>query len=83
MIGREAFGNPNIFSKLIGKKANYDFFDYLKLAKKYKLYFSQIKFQAIKFTRFHNNASKAREKLIKVKTEKEIIEIMRNLYMFK
>ncbi len=79
MIGRQAFGNPNIFARLTGKKTDYNFFDWLKMAKKYNIYFRQIKFQAMKFTRFHKNAAEFRNELVKAKTEKQIIEIMKKL----
>jgi tRNA-dihydrouridine synthase len=78
MIGRQAMGNPNIFSKLNHKKINITFQDYLKLAKKYKIEFSQIKFQAINFTKGKQGASKLREKLMKAKSLREIEKVMRH-----
>ena len=73
-IGREAIGNPNIFTKLSGNKRKVDFEDYLKLAKKYKLYFRQIKYQAMNFTKSIKSAKKIRAKLIFAKTIEEISE---------
>ena len=58
MIGREAIGRPNIFSKLTNKKEKFNFKNYLKLAKKYKLPFRQIKFQAMQFTKDQKDAKK-------------------------
>jgi len=67
-IGREAIGNPNIFSRLNNTKSKYNFSDYLKLAKKYKLPFRQIKMQAMWFTKGLKNAKEKRRKLLMVKT---------------
>ncbi len=78
MIGRNAVGNPGIFSKLTSSKEFNDFFDYLELAKKYKLSFSQIKFQALNFCRGRKNAKKIRAELIGTKDIKEIVSIFRN-----
>lgn len=96
MVGREAIGRPNIFSRMIGKKLSKnqsDFYcdgllretrrkeitfnDYLKLAKKYKLYFRQIKFQAMNFTKDKKDAKKLRLKIFETKNVgklKRIIE---------
>lgn len=73
MIARAAIGNPNIFAKLTNNKANFNFKDYYELAKKYKLDFEQIKFQAMNFTKSFEGASKIRKKIAKAKTEKEIL----------
>lgn len=75
MIGRQAIGNPNIFSELTKSKIRVNFEDYLKLAKKYKLKFSQIKFQAINFTKGIRNSKKMREEIAKAKDLKEILKI--------
>ena len=78
MIGRSAIGNPNIFSKLTNKnqKTPITFKDYLKLAKKYKLDFTQIKFQAMNFTKGKEGAAKIREKISKTKNLEELEKIM-------
>lgn len=76
MIGREAVGNPNIFAKLLGKKLNLNFSDYLKLAEKYKISYPQIKLQAMNFTKNKINAKKLREKLVRAKSIEEIKNIM-------
>ena len=77
MIGRSAIGNPNIFAKLTNKKQKIPitFKDYIKLAKKYKIDFTQIKFQAMNFTKGKEGARKAREKLSKAKSLEEIEDI--------
>jgi tRNA-dihydrouridine synthase len=81
MIGRACMGNPSIFSDIIGKKSKkrMDFYDWLKLAKKTErpLYFSQIKFQAINFTRDFEGAGKIRNLLSTSKSEKELLEILK------
>ncbi len=75
MIGREAIGNPNIFSKMTNSKKNFSFEDYLKIALKYNLHFSQIKFQAMKFTKGMKNAKKIREKLLLAKKLEQIEKV--------
>jgi tRNA-dihydrouridine synthase B len=77
MVGREAIGKPNIFSELLDRKSKIGFKDYLKLAQKYKLFFRQIKYQAINFTKGTHDAKNIRDKLSKTKTVEEIKEIMR------
>jgi len=82
MIGRSAIGNPNIFSEALGKKLKkpLNFNDWLKLAKKIegsKLHFSQIKFQAINFTRDFEGAPELRHKLSLCKNEKEIENVLK------
>jgi len=60
MIGRSAIGNPEIFSKLTKTKFKNNFKDYIKLAKKHKLPFKQIKLQAMNFTKNDKDAKKKR-----------------------
>ncbi len=80
MIGREAIGNPNIFSQLTGKTTRkLDFNDYLKLARKYKFPFSQIKFQAMNFTRFKKNARELRMKISRAEGVEEIERIFNSI----
>jgi tRNA-dihydrouridine synthase B len=67
MLGRNAIGNPCIFSELINKKCNISFLDYLKLGIKYKLPFRQLKFQAMNFTKRLKNAKELRLKIFKIK----------------
>ncbi len=76
MIGREAIGRPEIFAKITKTKYNKTFKDYLKLAKKYKLPFRQIKLQAMNFTKSKRNATKLRLKLFKCKSLEEIEKII-------
>lgn len=72
MVGRKAMGNPNVFAKLTGNKARVNFLNYLALAEKYKLTFSQIKRQAVWFTKEKEYAKSLREKLTRAKTIKEL-----------
>jgi len=75
MIGRRAMGNPAIFSKMTGQKLKaLNFKDYLNLAQKYKLEFSQIKFQAMQFTKGLDNAGKMRAQISKARSMNEIKE---------
>lgn len=82
MIGRASFGNPNIFSELTNKnnKKKYNFKDWLKLSKRIdpNIYFSQIKFQALNFTRDFPGSAEIRHLLSLAKDEKEILEIMKS-----
>ena len=64
MIGRKAIGNPGIFS--FGKKS-FNFFDYLKLAKKHNLKFKQIKLQALFFIKDIKDAKKLRLEIAQTK----------------
>ena len=75
MIGRAVMGNPNIFSRLTGNKTEFDFSDYLKLAKKYKLSFQQIKLQAMHFTKGKDDAKELRRNLIFAENEKDIRKV--------
>lgn len=75
MIGRAAIGNPNIFAVLTNYEKRFFFEDYVKIARKYKIPFSQIKFQALNFTKCNQNATKLREKLVKTSSIAEIKKI--------
>jgi len=80
MIGRASFGNPNIFSEFTRKRiTKVNFKDWLKLAKKYNLDFSQIKFQALNFTRGFPGSAEARNRLAYAKNEKELLSIINSL----
>lgn len=74
MIGREAIGRPEIFSKISKTKftKNVEFKDYIKLAEKFKLSFKQIKFQAMNFTKTQRNAKKKRLEISRIKNLKEL-----------
>ncbi|MFH1248758.1 MAG: tRNA-dihydrouridine synthase family protein [archaeon] len=76
MLGRSAMGNPNLFAHLTNKKETFFFDDYLKLASKYHIKFSQIKSQAILFTKSSPNASKLRGELFIANNTEEIKKIM-------
>ncbi len=82
MIGRAAIGNPGIFSRLVGGLAGNSggigFKDYLKLAKKYKIFFRQIKYQAMGFTKGERAAKKLRRGLIETKTVGDIERVYGN-----
>jgi tRNA-dihydrouridine synthase B len=73
MLGRLAIGHPEIFSK--DKKKIY-FVEYLKLAKKYKLFFRQIKYQAMNFTKGLVNGKELRRELVDVKELADVERIM-------
>lgn len=89
MIGRGAIGNPFIFKQINeyntnGKysertKAQHleDFFEYLKLAKKYKVDFQYIRFQAMAFTKGLPGSAQLRLKLSKIKNIKEVEKVIR------
>jgi len=72
MIGREAVGDAGIFSRVIGKDVSFNFKDYLKLAEKYGLKFSQIKLQAMNFTKRVRNAKGIRRKIVLMKSVGEL-----------
>ncbi len=74
MIGREAIGNPGIFNE---KKVAFK--EYLKLAKKYKLFFRQIKYQAMNFTKRENGAKERRRELIKCKTVEDVEKVWKRV----
>lgn len=76
MIGRAAIGNPNIFSKILGKKQKkFTYADWLSEAQKYDLPFRQYKFQAMWFSKGIVGGAKMREKIARAKTIKEIKKI--------
>jgi tRNA-dihydrouridine synthase B len=80
MIGRASMGNPSIFSDLTKKKRKkrINFHDWLNLAKKKdkNLSFSQIKFQAMNFTKGFEGVGKIRNKLSLAKSEEEVLKIL-------
>ncbi len=75
-IGRAAIGDPGVFARLTGKNSNVGFMDYIKLAKKYSLFFRQMKFQAMNFTKGLKNAKALRFGLIGSKSVSEIEKVM-------
>jgi len=79
-VGRASIGRPEIFSELVGGRwsvVGVGFKDYLKLAKKYKLFFRQVKFQAMSFTKGLVNAKELRMGLIGAKNVGDIERIMK------
>lgn len=76
MLGRRAMGDPSIFAKLTKKSGKFGFDEYLKLALKYKLNFSQIKSQAIFFTKYQSGAKDLRRSLVNVKNVAQIRKIL-------
>ena len=81
MIGRKAIGNPLVFQLLGNKKkgiGNKDvgFKEYLELAKKYGLYFRQVKYQAMNFTKGLADGKKLRGDLVGAKTLEDVENIM-------
>ncbi len=79
MIGREAIGNPNIFSKLTNSKYTCNFMDYLNLAQKYNFTYARIKYQAMNFTKKIKNARDVRREIIKAKSIEDIRKIMEQI----
>jgi len=76
MIGRNAIGNPEIFSKLCKNKKKINFLNYLEFASKYKIPFLQVKFQAINFNNRIPGGERYILKILKAKN------IRRLRYMF-
>lgn len=72
MIGREAIGRPEIFANLTNTKFEKSFNEYINLAKKYKLPFRNIKFQAMNFTKGIKGSAKLRKKIARLKNIKEL-----------
>ena len=76
-VGRACIGRPEIFSELIGgRRSEVGFLEYLKLAKKYKLFFRQIKYQAMNFTKGVAGAKKLRLGLIGAKSVGDVERVM-------
>ena len=84
LIARGAIGYPKIFKEIVDKK-DYDktaesqivdFEEYLKLAVKYKVPFSNIKTHALSFTKGLKGSNKLRSKMSGLKTNEELFRIM-------
>jgi tRNA-dihydrouridine synthase B len=75
-VGRAAIGDPGIFARLNGKKCDVGFGDYLKLAKKYGLFFRQIKYQAMNFTKGVAGARELRKELVGAKSVGDVERVM-------
>ena len=92
MIGRAAMGNPFIFEQINDylntnsfKEYTFtdrldSFFDYLHLTSKYKIKFSNIKSQAMRFTKGMKGGSKLRFKITFSKNIEDLEKIMNNVY---
>ena len=93
MIGRGAMGNPFLFEQVndflkTGKYSKYSlrnkleiFFEYLDIALNFKIKFSIIKGQAMRFTKGTINAPKLRLKLTQAKTIEDIRSSMNEALM--
>lgn len=75
MIGREAIGRPEIFSKISNTRFEKSFKEYIELSKKYKLPFRQVKLQAMNFTKSKKNSRKIRLEIFKTRNLEEIEKI--------
>ena len=94
MIGRGAMGNPFLFEQINDylKTNSYQqyslrdyldsFFDYLRLTNQYKIKFSNIKNQAMRFTKGMKGGSKLRFKITRSKNIEDITKIMNDAYHF-
>lgn len=71
MIGRAAIGRTEVFGG-----SRIEFAEYLKLAKKYKLFFRQVKYQAMNFTKGIAGGKALRMALIDAKDIEDIERIM-------
>jgi nifR3 family TIM-barrel protein len=85
LVARGALGNPYIFKQISDYLATgvYDekdrieqFFEYFKLAKKHSLSFSQIKSQAVLFTKGIVNGGALRMKLMRCANEEEFVKLL-------
>lgn len=72
MIGRNAIGHPEIFSKITKTPFKRSFKKYLLLAKKYKIPWRIIKFQAMQFTKGERNSKNKRLEIFKIKSLNEL-----------
>jgi len=92
MVGRAAIGNPFIFKQIneylkngkiihqTKKEKIKDFFEYLKLAKKYKIFsISDARIKAMDFTKGIDGSRELRGKLNPVKSEEEIERLVKEL----
>ncbi len=88
MVGRGAIGNPYIFKQINDylKTGNYDekpkleqFFEYLKIAKKYNIEFLKIKNHAISFTKGMEGGAQIRKQLAQSRTLNQVEKILNSL----
>jgi len=76
MVGRAAIGKPGIFSEFSKKRVAVGFGEYLKLAKRYGLFFRQVKYQAMNFTKGVVGGKRMREALVGTGSVGEIEDIV-------
>jgi len=93
MIGRGAMGNPFLFEQINDylKTGSYNqyslkdkldsFFEYLYLTSKYNIKFSNIKSQAMRFTKGMSGGAKLRPQISSSKNIEELEKIMNNAYV--
>jgi len=93
MIGRGAMGNPFLFEQINDylKTNTYkeysfhdkldSFFNYLHLTNQYKIKFTNIKSQAMRFTKGMKDGSKLRSKITFSKNTEELEKIMTDAYL--
>jgi nifR3 family TIM-barrel protein len=90
MIGRAAIGNPFIFKQInhffetgedirqTKQEKIQDYFEYIKLAKKYKVFsLKDAKWKAQEFTKSIKGSKKLRARLNTIQSEKEIIKLIK------
>lgn len=92
MIGRAAMGNPFLFKQINDylKTGTYQtttlneridaFIDYLSLASQYKIKFSNLKGQAMRFTKGLIGATKLRKQITFSKTKDDLVKILQSAY---
>jgi len=77
-VGRACIGNPGFFSKFSKSKEDTGFDGYLRLANRYGLFFRQVKYQAMNFTKGLVGGKKLRGELVKVKNFKDIEKLIKS-----
>ena len=76
MIGRKAIGRPEVFARFSGSEEKVGFGEYLKLAKRYGLFFRQIKYQAMNFTKGVMEGKALRMRLVEAKSVGDVERVM-------
>lgn len=92
MIGRAAMGNPFLFKQIndyldtgryqtitLNEKIN-AFIDYLSLSSHYKIKFSNLKGQAMRFTKGLSGATKLRKQITFSKSKDDLVKILQSAY---
>lgn len=86
MLARGAIGNPGLFRQVNDylEKGEYDdydklesFFEYLELAKKHKIEFTQIKTQAMNFTKGLEGSAKLRRKIALCANQDKLLKVIK------